>query len=136
MALRRAPTIRVIALATVLSFSACATTSTITTQPPGAKVYVQGLYSGLSPLTLKLRDGFIDGSTYRVRVEKSGYKPQEAGLGQDYSAGGIVLDALLLFPTLFLSAYLCALNCQRHHDHYDFVLEPEEPQAAAQPLKQ
>jgi PEGA domain len=114
-----------------LGASGCYTSSVIRTDPPGAKVYVQWQYAGLSPVKLRLKDGFIDGTRYYVRVEKTGYKKQEAVLAQDISAGGIVADVLLLVPTLFFSPYLCALNCQRHRAAYDFVLEPDDAAAAA-----
>lgn len=110
-----------------LAAGGCYTNAIINTEPPGAKVYVQWQYSGLSPVKVKLKDGFIDGTRYYMRVEKPGFKKQETVLAQDISAGGIVTDVLLLFPTLFYSAYLCALNCQRHRSHYEFLLEPEEP---------
>lgn len=110
-----------------LAIAGCYTNATINTNPPGAKVFVQYQYSGLSPVTVRLKDGFIDGTRYYVRVELPGFKPQEFVLPQDLSAGGIVADVLLLFPTLFLSGYLCVLNCQRHRDRYEVLLEPVGP---------
>jgi hypothetical protein len=121
-------------VAAALLAGGCYTNAVINTTPPGAKVYVQWQYAGVSPVKVRLKDGFIDGTRYYVKVEKPGFKPQDTVLAQDLSAGGIVGDVLLLFPTLFYSAYLCALNCQRHRAQYDFLLEPVEP--SAEPVRQ
>jgi hypothetical protein len=104
--------------------------STITSNPPGARVYLREQYVGTTPVTVKLDDGFLDNSRYNIRIAMDGYREQALVLQQEWSAGGIVLDALLFFPTLGIMGYVCALNCQRHRDSYSFILEPVPPMMA------
>ena len=55
-----------------LALGACSTTSTIITEPSGAKVYLSGRYLGRSPVEVKLTDGFVDDADYWVKVKKEG----------------------------------------------------------------
>jgi len=115
----------------IMAFSlcaGCATTATIRTDPPGARVYLRGQYMGTSPVKVKLKDGFADDAGYHVKVEKEGYQTQSAGLQQDWSVGGIVTDILLLVPTLGNSIYIGYFNAKRHREEYFFPLPPARKQ--------
>jgi hypothetical protein len=123
----------VIAAFFLFGASACSTMSTIRSDPPGAKVYMQGRYLGSTPVQVELKDGFIEGSDYFIKVQKEGYKTQEFKLAQRFSVGYIVLDALLCLPTLGLGCNLAYLNGQTHLSEYPVLLEPDgnkAPQAA------
>ena len=117
---------RSLALLAVTVALGCSTTSAIRTNPPGAKVYLKGEYLGESPVSAKLKDGFV-GADYHVRITKDGYEPQEFKLEQHLSAGLITLDAITCLPTLGIMCYVIALNGQRHEDEYVVPLAPLAP---------
>jgi hypothetical protein len=119
----------ILTLATAaLMATGCSTMATIRTDPPGARVYLKGKYIGTSPVQVKLKDGLAGDAHYYVKVEKEGYESQSGGLDQRWSVGGIVVDALLLLPTLGASVYLGYFNAKRHEDEYFFPLPPARPQ--------
>ncbi len=124
---RLASRLAVTALALVLT--ACTTTATIHTIPPGARVYIRGTYRGKSPVKVELKDGF-DNALYYARLEKEGYATDEVRL-QDHYSPWIVLDAILLLPTLTLWRFVLQANGRRHQDEYWFRLRPASPPAAA-----
>lgn len=101
----------------------CTTTSTIRTSPPGAKVYLNNRYIGRTPVKVKLNDGFLDNAKYFVKIEKPGYETQQFPLEQTWRAGWIILDVLLLLPTLGISGYLIVVNGKRHKAKYHVVME-------------
>jgi len=105
-----------------LLLTSCTTMATIRTQPPGARVYVNGRFVGRSPVQVELKDGFAEGTYYRVKLQKERYEPQETKLEQHWSVGGIILDALLVLPTLTASIGLGYFNAIRHCDEYGFTL--------------
>lgn len=49
----------------------CTATSYITSEPPGAKISVDGTYKGQTPLTVKIADKI--GCTYNIKAEMQGY---------------------------------------------------------------
>ena len=63
----------ILAVASILFLSGCASMTLIQTVPPGAKIYVNDELSGETPYTHS--DTKIIGSTTSLRFEKSGYKP-------------------------------------------------------------
>ena len=54
----------------------CAATITITSNPPGASVSVNGKYVGTTPVDAKVSDVFGPGSIYTFTATKNGYQPQ------------------------------------------------------------
>lgn len=111
-------------LSLALALSACTTTSTINTAPPGAKIHVADRYLGMSPVKVKMNDGYLDDTTYFAKISKEGYETQEFELTQRMRPGFIALDALLCLPTFGLGCYLIALNGKRHEKEYLIPLEP------------
>ena len=109
-------------LATTL-WAGCSTTAIINTVPQGAKAWVRGEYRGLTPIEVKLEDGTYATATY-VKLAKEGYRPTEVKLKPTWSPGFIILNVLLVLPTLGGSVYFCMLNCKTHDGEYSFPLEP------------
>jgi len=109
-------------------FWGCSTVSTIRSNPPGARVYVNNRYVGTSPVKVKLNDGLLDGSDYVVKLVREGYETQTVSLAKNWSAGYLALDILLLLPTLGISGYFIVLNGQVHEDSYNFTLVPNRRQ--------
>jgi|GEM_PF-485174 len=64
-----------VALFVAASGLACANTTTFQTNPPGARIYVNGEPCGESPCKYDTRYGFPD--RIRVQIEKQGYEPAE-----------------------------------------------------------
>ena len=100
-------------LAASILCTSCLMTSRITTNPPGAKIYINETYIGEAPY--KYRAGLPE--TYYVRIEKPGYKDVK-GLTIDraYRADVSLAPLLLAIVPYFFSARL--------EDQYTFNLEP------------
>ena len=92
----------------------CATSTQITSNPPGAKAYLNDRLIGETPCVYVSRSGFPEACW--VRLEKSGFKPQTAKMQREYRADE---SLLLLLPGIipyFFSA--------RYEDQENFVLDP------------
>lgn len=124
--------------ALALAASACTTTSTIRTRPPGARVFVNGAYVGESPVEVELPDGlqsFPAGTS--AKLELDGYETQNVLLTKSWSVGYLLLDGLLLLPTLGLSGYFAVFNGKTHESEYEFLMlkkrKPPVPAPALAP---
>ena len=97
--------------------TSCLMTSRITTNPPGAKIYINETYIGDTegPRLYRYRAGLPE--TYYVRIEKPGYKDVK-GLTIERAYRADVSLALLVLAIVpyFFSARL--------EDQYTFDLEP------------
>jgi len=109
------------------ALTGCSTMSTIRSDPPGAKVYVKGVYVGETPVTVKLKDGLDSANQYWVQIKKPGYKTFKVTLPKQWSAGYLILDALICLPTLGIGCYLVYFNGKSHYDRYFYVLERGSP---------
>lgn len=69
--------------------------------PGAAKVYVNGVLMGSTPLQLKLESKKV----YNVEFKKDGYEPQTLMITNSVSAGYVVVDILFgLFPVIIDAA--------------------------------
>lgn len=59
-------------------------------EPPGAKVYVNGFLMGTTPVKLKLESK----RTYTVEFKKEGYETRTSTLTNHVGAGWIILDVI------------------------------------------
>ena len=82
---------------TLLVVSGCATIFTGTTQkinfssePTGAKVYIDGIEEGTTPLTASLKKG----KEYSVDFKLKGYEDKSLRLTYSIGAGWVILDIL------------------------------------------
>lgn len=66
---------RAACLALALQLGGCTTLSTFSTDPPGAKLYVNGRYLGQTPAQITAPRTF--GRRYHVQVMKDGYQAQD-----------------------------------------------------------
>jgi hypothetical protein len=62
-------------LLTIFLFAGCAATCFVTSEPPGARISVDGKYKGLTPVTIRVPDKFGMGSVYVFTAELEGYTP-------------------------------------------------------------
>ena len=84
---------------------ACSSETVIRSNPPGAKVFIDGSYVGTTPYTMS--DTKIIGSTTRVRLEYPGFAPLDASIArnEEFSAMACLGGVLLLFPFLWIMGY-------------------------------
>jgi hypothetical protein len=80
-----------------LTFNGCATlfkgasdNVNLSSEPAGAKVYVNGNLMGTTPVKLKLKSS----DTYHIEFKKNGYTTKTYNLTNHVGAGWIVLDVL------------------------------------------
>ena len=92
-------------LFSLLLFSACSSSKIIETQPPGARVYIEGEFVGTTPYELKDRRVFWQKT--RVRVKKDGYFPEECIASRSETLNpGAFIGGFLFWPTfLWAGAY-------------------------------
>lgn len=62
----------------------------LSSNPDNAKVYVNGVYMGSTPLKLSL----VADKTYDVRFEKNGFPPIHRQIGKTIGAKWIILDVV------------------------------------------
>jgi len=82
---------------TILTFSSCATIFKVSTydvsfssDPTGAKVYVNGSLLGTTPVQLELKSK----NSYTIEFKKDGYETKTVLLNNSVGGGWIVLDIL------------------------------------------
>jgi len=100
----------IVALLTLVSFVGCASIVAggdqkinIASDPSEASVKVidadgMTVFNSQTPAVaiLKKGDGFFKGASYRIRIEKQGYKPQEVVLQSSLNAGWYLLGNLFI----------------------------------------
>jgi hypothetical protein len=77
---------------------------------------------------VKLKDGLENPGGTSAKIELKGYRTQNVLLDKGWSAGYLILDALICIPTLGLGCYLIYFNGKTHEDEYHFMLleKPKE----------
>ncbi len=97
--------VTIIMLASAFFMSSCATIMNgnqqkipISTTPPGAKITIYDshnmiVWSSKSPTTVYLKrgQGYFQGASYRVVIEKTGYKPKEFQITSTLNAGWYIV---------------------------------------------
>ena len=84
---------------------ACSSETVIRSNPPGAKVFVDGSYVGTTPYTMS--DTKIVGSTTSVRLEYPGYAPFDASIhrSEEFDVVACIGGVFLLVPFLWIMGY-------------------------------
>jgi hypothetical protein len=92
-------------LALSVAASACISSTVITSHPPGANVYLNGVPSGTTPVAME--DTHISGTMTRLRLELPGYEPFETVItrNEEIDGGALVGGIVLLVPFLWLLRY-------------------------------
>jgi hypothetical protein len=85
--------------------AACSSSTVLRTNPPGAKVYLDGEYAGTTPYTMS--DTKIVGSTTNVRLEHPGYQSVVAAIrrNEEFSVGACIGGVFLLVPFFWIMDY-------------------------------
>ncbi len=84
---------------------ACSSETVIRSNPPGAKVFIDGSYVGTTPYTMS--DTKIVGSTTNVRLEYPGYAPFSASIhrSEEFDVVACIGGVFLLVPFLWIMGY-------------------------------
>ncbi|WP_163707290.1 PEGA domain-containing protein [Mangrovibacterium lignilyticum] len=92
-------------LAGLMLFASCKSTTMIISDPPGAKLYLNGESAGVTPY--QYRDTKIVGSTTDVKLVKEGYADFYTAFSRNEKAdaGAIIGGLFLLFPFLWTMKY-------------------------------
>ncbi|MFN4081338.1 MAG: PEGA domain-containing protein [Saprospiraceae bacterium] len=92
-------------LCILITFSACSSTTVINSQPPGARVYIDGTSVGTTPYSHT--DTKIVGSATHVRLTMEGYEDVNTQFYRNEQAdpGAIIAGIFLLFPFLWTMKY-------------------------------
>ena len=103
------------ALASVSLLFGCASKTTLVTTPPGADVYVNGGFQGVSPV--EYSDSRTILGTNRVRFELDGYQTKTASFRRNHRVDPVatVFYFVAVFPILWIRNY---------EEEYRYELEP------------
>ena len=111
-------------------FSSCATLfhgSTdevgFSSDPTGAKVYVNGEYMGITPVKIELKSSKV----YTIEFRKDGYDNKSVMINNDIGAGWIVLDVLCGLIPVVIDAATGDWN-SLDQDHVAAALEKQKEQ--------
>lgn len=94
-----------IVMAVSVLFASCSSATLIQSEPSGAKVYMNGEYKGVTPLTYS--DTKIVASVTDVRIEKEGYETLNTLLSRNerVDVGAVIGGIFFLFPFLWTMKY-------------------------------
>lgn len=94
-----------LALVFLTASTGCASTVLINSQPPGAKVFVDGAYIGKAPASYT--DTAIVGTVHQVKLTMPGYRDQMGLFGRNgqFNAGACIGGVFLLVPFLWILDY-------------------------------
>jgi hypothetical protein len=106
--LRFAQSFPVICAVTLAAFTGCASSTVIQSQPPGARVLINGAPVGNTPYTMT--DTKIVGSTTMIRLEYPGYQSIDAAISrsEELAVGPLIAGIFLLVPLLWVMKYQAA----------------------------
>ena len=84
---------------------ACSSETVIRSNPPGAKVFIDGSYVGTTPYTMS--DTKIVGSTTSVTLQYPGYQPFTASIhrSEEFDVVACIGGVFLLVPFLWIMGY-------------------------------
>jgi hypothetical protein len=109
---RLARLFQAIAVLTLGAFASCASTTVIQSQPPGARVIINGAVVGTTPYALT--DTNIVGSTTHLRLEYPGYQPLDTFIvrNEELEVVALISGIFLLVPLLWVMKYQPSHNYQ------------------------
>src|SRR3954469_23234982 len=87
-----------VAAAALVGATACSSSTVIRSNPPGAKVFIDGAMVGTTPYTMS--DTHIVGSSTSVRLEYPGYAPMDTAIhrSEEFDVVACIGGVFLLVP--------------------------------------
>jgi hypothetical protein len=116
-------------LALCVTLAGCAESTLIRSYPPGAKLYVNDQYEGVTPFMLTVPRAQFADHTFRVRLERDGYTPIDQTLLTRTCPGRVVGGIF----SLGISFIFRRPTCFDSHQDFSMVPLPGQPVAAHQP---
>ncbi len=107
------------------ALAGCAESTVIRSYPPGAKLFVNGEYQGVTPRVFTVPREKFASQTFTARIERDGYAPQEEELRKRTCPGRVVGGVFSLGISFIFKRPTC------FDSHEDFSLEPLPAQAEA-----
>lgn len=107
---------------TLLGVTGCSHVVTIESEPPGARVKIDGVDKGNTPLVLTEDNGFF--AEKKIEIELEGYLPVETELSQSEIYWPMAAPACALAPFTFgISLFLCS-NGTKYAEVYTYEMSP------------
>jgi hypothetical protein len=104
-------------LSVLILTTSCASTTTITSSPPGAKVTLNGMYAGETPY--RLTDTKPTGAVNSVTLKLEGYETKNVAFSknEEVNVGAVIGGIFFFFPFIWTMGYMPMHN---------YELTPEE----------
>ena len=119
------------ALVMAAALAACSSSTVIRSNPPGARVFLDGMYVGQTPYVMS--DTKIVGSSTSVRLEYPGLPPVTTSIQrtEEFDATACIGGVFFLFPFLWIAGY-------RPDHFYEMAAQayPQYPQQGQYPQGQ
>lgn len=109
--------------------SACAHQAAFLSEPPGAKVYIDGQAIGVTPCQYDYQ--LSTGSKYEVTLEKDGYEKIRHSVKADEVDRG-ARNKWLAAGVVWSPLWIGTLFTKKLKDSYEFVMKKSSPTYAAQ----
>jgi hypothetical protein len=95
----------IVCLITVAAFAGCASSTVLQSQPPGARVFLNGVPVGTTPYTMT--DTNMSGTATQVRFEYPGFEPFNAMIvrSEELDPLALIGGIFLLVPFLWILGY-------------------------------
>jgi len=95
---------RLLSLVMLLALFGCSSATMIKSNPPGARVFIDGIERGVTPL--EYSDAALMGTSKMLRIELTGYKPIDAIIRKDTAKPDAIAGACLVgVPALWMLGY-------------------------------
>ena len=93
------------ALVASVLLSSCASSTLITSVPPGAKVTIDGMLKGVTPY--QMTDTKIIGTSSNIRLELNGYQPKDVMINRNEKVepGAVIGGLCFFFPWFWVMGY-------------------------------
>lgn len=122
-----------IMMASVVIFASCKSVTMINSEPPGASLFLDNQYVGVTPY--QHVDDKISFSTTLVRVEMEGYEPLVTTFSRDeqIDAGALIGGFFVLLPFFWTFKYDPVHTYTLTPVNYYYELPPSMPEPSVQP---
>lgn len=114
--------LRALAVSAFVFASGCAHDVTIKSNPPGAKVFIDGEERGETPLSFEEENGFFE--QREVRVELEDYQTIETTIVQSEPVWACAAPSVCLGPFTFCISCLGLRYATKYAEEYEIVLDP------------
>jgi hypothetical protein len=103
--IRNSSVSKLIAVLTLAAVCACTSSTVIRSNPPGARVFIDGSPVGVTPYVMS--DTKIVGSTTQVRIEAPGFQPYSTAISRNeqFDVVACIGGVFLLVPFLWIMGY-------------------------------